>query len=234
MIALAFPEFSKPGPRWGYTWNQLLQGLHESIEILLREEAQNKKFVLISHDWGAYLAQIYQNQHPERVSKLVCLDVGMMRPKLNLGMFIILFYQWWFAFAYFLSQALHPFFGNLWLFLFFGTPVNKLLGPCPHDRGGRRAREITVQMTYVYYHFWRSQFLCGRDGVPAARFPIDCPVLFLYGTKKRTMFHDAGYLAKIDKTPGCRWKAMNTGIELYQINFARFILRYECILLCFS
>jgi hypothetical protein len=42
-------------------------------------------------------------------------------------------------------------------------------------------------MCYVYFRMWLSFVL--RDGAPSPRFPT-MPCLFLYGTRKRIMFHD--------------------------------------------
>jgi hypothetical protein len=45
-------------------------------------------------------------------------------------------------------------------------------------------------MCYQYFRMWLSFIL--RDGAQSPRFPT-VPTLFLYGTKKRIMFHDERY-----------------------------------------
>ena len=45
-------------------------------------------------------------------------------------------------------------------------------------------------MCYLYFRMWLSFIL--RDGAQSPRFPT-VPTLFLYGTKKRIMFHDKRY-----------------------------------------
>jgi hypothetical protein len=49
------------------------------------------------------------------------------------------------------------------------------------------ATQVNSRMCYMYFRMWLSFLL--RDGAPSPRFPGQ-PTLFLYGAKKRIMFHD--------------------------------------------
>ncbi len=81
-------------------------------------------------------------------------------------------------------------------------------------------------MCYVYFRMWLSFLL--RDSAPAPRFP-SVPTLFMFGTKKRIMFHDQRcnlsyaysslvplmpdlrFIEKLRDTPGCSSKAFDQG-----------------------
>ena len=225
LFCLCYPGFSsKSGtgtadslPKWGYTWKELLAGLNNTIEDLLQSEqkqhqANYQSFTLVTHDWGAHIGLVYQNQFPKRVDKLVLLDVGMLKTPKPLQLLVIILYQLWFATSYLLSQLISQTFGSVFFNLFVGTPLLKWVGPCPHDltlTNTRNPQEIHVNMCYLYYHFWRA-LIIRKDSLPKPKFPT-CPVLFLYGTRKRCLFHDERFLNKIERTEGCAYKAMETG-----------------------
>ena len=99
---------------------------------------------------------MYQNQHPELVSKIVCLDVGILRSPSVVHALVIVFYQLWFAFSYLISQSLSHTLGNFIFSLFYVLRLAKTVGPCPYDTPHRPYAEIDVSMCYPYYHFWKS------------------------------------------------------------------------------
>jgi pimeloyl-ACP methyl ester carboxylesterase len=64
-------------------------------------------------------------------------------------------------------------------------------------------------MNYGYYLKYRSILL----GKPQGDVPFDppCPMLFLYGRKKPTMFHSDAFVVRLDRTPGSRAVGFDAG-----------------------
>jgi len=192
---------------WGYDFGTLICGMHGTISAFLEEEGRSEaSFALLVHDWGSYVGMLYQNAYPEKITRLITCDVGTMKRPLYLKhLFVILLYQWWFAFAYLVSQAMSFTIGNA-IFLLFFVIVNPLgLGPCPHDVAPRNFSQVDVSFAYPYYHFWKGRLLGGGGGGAGGKSslllprypPNNIPVLFLYGKKKNAMFHDQSFLDKI-------------------------------------
>ena len=74
----------------------------------------------------------------------------------------------------------------------------QLIGPCPHERNvPRHVREVHAWMCYPYLHLhWG--MLAGT--LPPIGFPPSrgIPLLYVYGARKRAMFHSPGFLRSIE------------------------------------
>ena len=91
--------------------------LNNTIRSVLGETAP---FTFIVHDWGVVVGISYQNKRPNRVTKMVILDVGLKKHMPAYDTVVILLYQWWFAASYIISQIFGNAIGN---FVFFGYAV---------------------------------------------------------------------------------------------------------------
>lgn len=204
VFALCLPDYdnswneAKP---WGHSFDDLVNGLHETLEALVKD----RQFYLVAHDWGSVVAQLYENRFPERIKKLVLLDVGQMLKPSVIDVIRILSYQWWFASAYFWSQLFGLQVGNFIFYAFF-VLCPKFLRCTPTDVIRRKGKP-TVQLCYPYYQFWKSN-LSGR--LVEAKFP-KVPTLFLYGNQKATQFHGPKFLSKLATTPNCGYVEMDAG-----------------------
>eukprot|EP01041_Mallomonas_annulata_P000736 gene736-1414_t len=216
VIALCLPGLSSrqdknPNKSWGYSISELVEGLHLTIhQLLMEEETKYSKFVLIGHDWGSYLAQLYQNRYSDDVSKIICLDVGQI-PFKNATLFqmiVIIFYQGWFAISYLISQIFGSFLGNTSLYL--SLPLMTLFGPCPYEKKLTIPfSQFHVGLCYIYLRFGMA-YVTGN--LPRSHFP-SCPLLYIYGTMKRIMFHDSAFIQNIRtlSPSGSRYVAVDTG-----------------------
>lgn len=207
LICLCMPNLnngSSPKP-WGYDFSEVLEMIHNSINFHVPDDTMQINMVV--HDWGAFLGYLYQSKYPSRVSKLVALDVGVMKSPAPKDLPRILLYQWWFAFAYFVSQAINNFLGQIIYFSFFLLPSFFLV--CPHDVVHRPVKELKVHMTYMYYHFWKN-FFFNRKNFLKPKFPT-CPILFMYGIRKNVMFHSQAFLDRIAATPKSKYLAVEAG-----------------------
>eukprot|EP00602_Paraphysomonas_sp_CaronLab_P008851 CAMPEP_0185019726 /NCGR_PEP_ID=MMETSP1103-20130426/2330_1 /TAXON_ID=36769 /ORGANISM="Paraphysomonas bandaiensis, Strain Caron Lab Isolate" /LENGTH=255 /DNA_ID=CAMNT_0027550189 /DNA_START=118 /DNA_END=882 /DNA_ORIENTATION=- len=208
VIALCIPQFEKDATykKWGYTFDELIHMMDNSIEEAVPKE--KLPVTLIGHDWGSLFGFLYQNKFPSKIKKYVTVDIGLMTSISLWGMFLMLLYQWWFAIAYIVSQLFGEFIGHV----VFGMCVLlltyvPLLNICPNEKFPRPRNEVNVNMTYVYYQYWKETF-CGRSLKP--KFPT-CPVLFMYGKKKRTMFHDEKFIKQLSETSGCKHVGYDCG-----------------------
>eukprot|EP00455_Lapot_gusevi_P011939 TRINITY_DN1558_c0_g1_i9.p2 TRINITY_DN1558_c0_g1~~TRINITY_DN1558_c0_g1_i9.p2 ORF type:complete len:201 (+),score=34.07 TRINITY_DN1558_c0_g1_i9:160-762(+) len=178
--------------------------LHNSIETTI---PGNKRFTMITHDWGAYLGLLYQNAYPDRVQKLVLIDVGIAsRSNLPLkNQFISTAYQLWFALTFIFSKIFGHLIASLFMPIYF-LPIFKFMHPT-FDKSPVARNEIRPDKCYVYFQIWKD-VLTGKVRPP--KFP-SCPTLFLYGLQKRCMFHDQEFITKLNNTAGCKQRAFDAG-----------------------
>jgi pimeloyl-ACP methyl ester carboxylesterase len=184
IITLCLPGYDRPRkniPKWGWDLPTLMEGLHVTIESLLEDEVV-KDYSLVVHDWGSFIGMTYQNRHPERVQKMVVFDVGIFdKPEAAWHGVVLVFYQWWFAFSFLISQAISHNLGNMLLLIFYTFFSWTWLAPCPRDVVCRPTKEVDIKQCYMYYHFWLGPKGMLRNGfrpVVKPRFPT-CPLLFM-------------------------------------------------------
>jgi pimeloyl-ACP methyl ester carboxylesterase len=176
LFFLCLPGYEKGGhiPKWGYSFDQLIAFLHATINDIA---PKNEKYLLVCHDWGAFLGLLYQTSYPENISKLVLFDIGMT----SLGsadlksIFHIMIYQLWFCFSFIISQVLGVFIGTLVMGIFF-IPIFKPLWPS-HDRPLVPREEIRADKCYPYLALWKDLIVLKE---PKVTFPT-MPTFFMVG-----------------------------------------------------
>jgi pimeloyl-ACP methyl ester carboxylesterase len=68
---------SRPLRHEGFTWPEMVELTHIAIlKLLDQPNALDTRVTLIIHDVGAMVGNAYTRRHPERVKRVVCLDVG--------------------------------------------------------------------------------------------------------------------------------------------------------------
>ena len=106
IISLALPDYdTKPiesRKNMGYTFPEVVELIDRCITHYVPDRTQ--KVNLIIHDWGAVYGYLYENTYPDRVNRLVGLDVGLWYSPKGKEKFISMLYQLWFASAYVVSQ----------------------------------------------------------------------------------------------------------------------------------
>jgi len=217
IYALAIPGLGSDGAKglrpWGWSFDELVSGLKATIDGLRAADGrQGQKFTLIGHDWGAHISLLYENKYGrEDLERLALFDVGLtsvhpLSPRKVLHLAIIFTYQWWFALSFLVSQL--PLCHGLGQLLFFAfVPLMRFIGPCPHDVPRRRREEITVDLCFLYFQFWKAIFLAKDKKSVTPRFPV-APLLFIYGNKKNVLFHSQKFLERIDRSGLGRWLAV--------------------------
>ena len=81
IISVCLPGYAtKKGRPWGYDFSELVKMLNDTIEFVLTSSSSKhgiNKLYMIGHDWGAYIAQLYQQAYPDNIIKLCLIDVAV-------------------------------------------------------------------------------------------------------------------------------------------------------------
>lgn len=180
ILAMCFPDFDLKGDEvnnaraWGYNFSEVDQMLEATIREKL---GHSSRFTLVVHDWGCVLGGLYENKRPDRVKRMVMMDVGIKKKLSPYEAVVILIYQWWFAVAYVISQTLGSTVGNV---IFYGFFIFSMCFPFLSVQSGkstpRPSEDLKVHMCYPYYHFWKALILL--DTSIKMKFPT-CPLLYL-------------------------------------------------------
>lgn len=154
---------------------------------------------LLLHDWGCVFGYEFAARHPQRVSRIVAVDIGDHNGKA-------------------LQRALTPVQGaqifGYQLCLALAWKAGGNLGDRMTRRMARALRcrtdpaAIGWQMNYPYAMRWFGAF-----GGLAHAAPVRpaCPMLYVYGTRKPFMFHSPEWLVWVGAQRGNAVRAMPTG-----------------------
>ena len=190
-------RFTLPGfvaGKASYTLEELLDFLGAVIE----RTSPGKKVILLLHDWGCFFGYQFYARHPEKVSRIVGVDIGDPRStaKTMTGreQAIMLTYQTWLALAWRIGGAI-----GTWMVRSMAR-----LGRCPSDPA-----PMSWRMGYPYYQLWFG----GRDSFRGRvrRFEPKCPMLFVYGRRKPLRFHSPQWAAELKEKPGNDVVEFDTG-----------------------
>lgn len=59
-----------------------LQSYFDDLDAFVEHFSPGRKVILLGHSWGAMMASGYVGMHPEKVSKIILIEPGIMRPDL--------------------------------------------------------------------------------------------------------------------------------------------------------
>ena len=151
--------------------------------------------ILMLHDWGCVFGYQYAARFPERVARIVGVDVGdtfsgdfkaSLDGRARRGIAV---YQLWLAMAFHLGG--------------FGTRMSRWMARqlrCPVDPS-----QIAAQQNYPYVMAWSGGFRGAADFRPS------CPMLYLYGERKPFMFHSPQWLENLSAQAGSEVQGLATG-----------------------
>lgn len=212
----------------GYTFDEMVNAIRDGVKVL-RAESTNEKAKLtgIFHDWGVIPGTLWANRSLEDANadspdELVLFDVlgrvhydhrkdvpDYKKPSL-FEEFVTIYYRIVFAGAFGLQHYVSTYLGLL--FFVFGNLSTVIFGISPTlaiDRKVIQARVPPmspfrmIYMAYPYFNMFKMIF-SGRSNEFMAwtSLPKDLkktPVLYLYGTQKRVMFHDNGTVKYLER-----------------------------------
>jgi pimeloyl-ACP methyl ester carboxylesterase len=174
--------------RWGADFPVLVELISETIAQAL---PGHEKVILVGHDWGAYLAYLYESTCPERVKKMITMDVGgHFKPGSAGHAMMIVSYQWWLIAAWLVGMVF-PFAGNWmtrWLSRYARAP---------------RGADVYSRMNYFYFYLWRAIFFPKKYHASLlGHYRPACPILYFYGENKPFQFHSSRWESILTGQPG--------------------------------
>jgi pimeloyl-ACP methyl ester carboxylesterase len=188
------PGFAVDDPRRLRTLGEMVGVLEAVVDAV----SPDRPVTLVLHDWGCFYGYQYYMKNPMRVSRIVGIDIGDVDSKeMKLPLAMALFtlgYQLWLAGAWVIGGRT-------------GDAMTRLLARAI----GVRANPGLIHsgMNFGYYLKYRSALLGRSQGdVP---FEPACPMLFLYGWKKPTMFHSDAFVERLNRTPNSKAVGFDAG-----------------------
>ena len=150
------------------------------------------KVSLVTHDWGAYIGYLVEQACPERIERIVAMDVGgrVGRPSLKAAL-MILGYQWALVFCWFVGGLIPPL-GNL-----LTKGVARVVRVPQRQRKGVRSR-----YNYPYFYLWQGMLLPWKRAGILQGYEPRRPVVYLYGTRKPFQFHSKRWLDMVAASGG--------------------------------
>jgi pimeloyl-ACP methyl ester carboxylesterase len=191
-IRFTWPGFEPGAPRATHTLDELLALLDRVVE----QAAGGAPLTLLLHDWGCLFGYQYALRQPQRVARVIGVDVGDAGSRQHLAELgpgakaLTVGYQLWLALAWRAGGGL-------------GDGMARWMA--------RRARapdaeDTTAAMAWPYDVQWL------RGGFKGARlFRPACPMLFIYGSRKPFTFHSRAWASEIAAQPGNAVLALPTG-----------------------
>ncbi|RYY92082.1 MAG: alpha/beta hydrolase [Comamonadaceae bacterium] len=189
-----WPGFERDAPRTRLTLDDTVALVLEVVDRL----CPDGKVTLVLHDWGCIFGYQFAMRHPDRVARIVGVDIGDTRGLAR----TLSAQQKAGVLAYQLALAL-------------AWTIGGTVGDGITRRVARWARApadpatLGWQMNWPYHLAWFG----GRHALRRHALPFDppCPMLFVYGTRKPFPFHADAWAQALARRPGCRVEAFDTG-----------------------
>jgi cis-3-alkyl-4-acyloxetan-2-one decarboxylase len=189
------PGYTDAEHRRAFALDEVVAHIAQAVD----EASPDRPVTLLLHDWGCFFGYQYAQAHPERVARVIGVDIGdagsrhhiaslSLRAKLS-----TLSYQLWLALAWKLGGPV----GNRmarWMASTFRAPAPPT--------------EIFSGMGYPYAMQWFGT--AGGLGRPKAFLP-DVPMLFIHGERKPFSFHSQVWADRLASRPGSRVRGLPTG-----------------------
>lgn len=180
-----------------------LDDICQLLQQIADRTSPDKPVTLMLHDWGCVFGYEFAMRHPERVARVVAVDVGdhnsgaLMRSWRTPQKLSVAGYQLWLALAWKMGLHLSAALGNR-----MTRAMARWLG-CQADPAS-----ISYRMNYPYAMQWFGS-AGGLRGTAPIR--LSMPLLFVYGTRKPFMFHSPAWLDKLATREGCAVEALPCG-----------------------
>jgi pimeloyl-ACP methyl ester carboxylesterase len=206
-VLVTLPNFGEQSVRaGGFDFPELV----DQIAAAIRRVQPTGKVGLVTHDWGAYIGYLLEQNHPEMFAKMAALDIGgHLQPGLKQAL-MIMAYQWSLVAAWLAGGVVPPLGGLM------AMGVGKVIGVPARQRAALRSR-----YGYPYFYLWRNLLLPWKRAHLLGRYRPQCPVLFLFGERKPVMFHSTRWLEIVaasgghaEGIPGAGHWFMETDAEL--------------------
>ena len=197
-IRLTWPGFAADASLVLPTFAEINSG----IGTVLDQTVGHKAVTLIAHDWGCAFGYHYAMTHPERVARVVGMDIGDARSPEHerslstIARLGVVAYQWPLQYAFSQARAGRVSMGDA-----MARSVARLVG-VPGDPTRVRAR--------MGWPYWL-RFNGGLEGMRGLLPSAQMPMLFLYGRRKPFNFHSETWAKQVAAIPGCEVHGLDGG-----------------------
>lgn len=188
-VRFTLPGFDIDGPRRGHSLDEVLGFIGRVLDAV----SPDRPVTLMLHDWGCHFGYQYALRHPERVARVIGIDVGdahtrEFRRGLSLRHGLMAAgYQLWLMLAWRL--------GNLGL-LGISNRMTRWMARAMHCRS--EPARIGSCMNYPYDITWT-----GSHGGYRRLLPLEppWPLFFAWGKKTPVTFHSRGWRERLAADP---------------------------------
>ncbi|MCF4172144.1 alpha/beta fold hydrolase [Vibrio sp. McD22-P3] len=192
-VRFSLPGYEHRQPRQYYDLNTMLMLFDSIIDRI----SEGKPVTLLLHDWGCVFGYQYAMRNPEKVERIIGVDIGDASSKdLQLSAkakVVLLGYQLWLMLAWNLGGKLGDWMTRKMAHV-FGAPGE--------------ASRIHSGMNYPYHWRWSSAFM--RRELGTIPLDIQVPFLFIYGREKVGMFHSKSWQRKMANIEGNKVVGLST------------------------
>jgi len=194
VIALSLPDYEKcdVSEFWGYSFEEIVAALQK--EIILPAAESCSRLILVGHDWGSVVCQLYVERFSPIVDDLVLLDVGIVNNPKEMPVWVTLQFLYMLHLSLcFIVSRLSPLLGELLMLLYPWW----LIGPCPDavDSQVMSIDSLKPHKCYPYFRFFGDLI---KNGLRKQQMMLDGEIkrdhLYCYGAKKRWNFHCNTYI----------------------------------------
>ena len=193
-VRFTLPGFEPGAARKTHTLDELCTLFLHIVDTV----CPDAPVTLLLHGWGCFFGYQFYLRFPQRVKRIVGVDVGDIKslrqeatPRV---LFMIAAYQNWLALAWRLGGSVGDWMAR--------RMVRWARCPTIEDHRG-------AQQAYPYYMtWWERKDSYRRQARP---FEPECPMLYIYGTRKPFMFHAQAWLERLRARPGNRVVPFETG-----------------------
>jgi pimeloyl-ACP methyl ester carboxylesterase len=194
-VYFTFPGFDVSKPRRAYSLVETTEILREIVD----QVSPDQKVNLMVHDWGCFFGYQYYMQYPDRVAKIVGIDIGDARSKDFISGLTVKAKAMMFTYQMTLAGA----------WKLGGTAGAKIAQATAKFLGTHAdPQHISSDMGYPYYIQWFGKFGSYKK---AKNFKPECPMFFAYAKKKPFMFHSQKWADGLAAQPQNQVVAFNSG-----------------------
>ncbi len=191
-VRFTLPGFDVAGPSRHPTVPEMAALFKRIVDAV----SPGEPVTLLLHDWGAVYGYQFAALHPDRVARVIGVDIGDTGSRAFLkslsfkATFMVVAYQVWLAMAWMIRGPI-------------GDRMTRAMARALRCKSDPAL--MGWKMNYPYYDTWTGRFN------KAPQFKPHCPVLYLYGERKPLQFHSPRWLETLRATPGSVVQGFATG-----------------------
>ncbi len=194
-VTFSLPGFGDLPQKKGYSLDEVIETIRQVVDAV----SPDKKVILMIHDWGCIYGYQFAMLYPDRVARLIAIDIGDSNSRdLEKSLSIAAKGM---IFSYQLTLAMAWQVGG-----FVGDYITR--GVAKGLQCKAEPKHIHARMNYPYAIRWL-RVLGTFDGLQQVNPP--CPFFYAYGRKKPFMFHSSTWLEKMSVRPHNMVREFNSG-----------------------